>query len=110
MKFKLEIPVLLPKERIALELMCMFYGYEMICDDKNKKFIVVSDDDIAYIQKHEKRGVFIIWRRSEKIQYLKDLMAIAKQIKTYDFIPEEVTPEFEKTFIQRFKNFLHVKA
>lgn len=107
MKFQLEVPVLLPNEKVALELMCMFYGYELIMSDEKKKYIVLNDDDIAYIQKHEKRGIFIIWRKTEYIQYLKDLLAIAKQVKDYNFIPEEVTLDFEKSFIQRFKEFLN---
>jgi len=107
MKFQLEVPVLLPSEKVAIELMCMFYGYELIMSDEKKKYIVINDDDIAYIQKHEKRGIFIIWRKTEHIQYLKDLLAIAKQVKDYNFIPEEVTPDFEKSFIRRFKEFLN---
>ena len=45
--------------------------------------------------------------KTEYIQYLKDLLAIAKQVKDYNFIPEEVTPDFEKSFIRRFKEFLN---
>ena len=46
------------------------------------------------------------YMEKQNISIFERLAAIAKQVKDYNFIPEEVTPDFEKSFIQRFKEFL----
>lgn len=107
MKFKLEVPVLTPEDKTMLRMIAEYLGYELLIDDKTKRYIVVGEEDIAYVQKSS-LGLFIVWRKTEHIQFVKDLFAVTHLLETNNIIPEN-KKHFKKGIIggiQRLINWV----
>jgi hypothetical protein len=103
MKFTLKVPVLLPEDELQIRIICNYYGYEPIIDHEKKKFFIVGNEDIAYIQKE--KTLFIIWRRTEQIQKVSDLLDVTLSLERHDILPLE-TLSFKTAFINGLQSLL----
>ena len=104
MKYKLEVPVLTANDELTMREICLYYGYELIIDKDAKRFFIVSNDDVAYIQKSN-RGLFIIWRKTEYIQMVNDMFDIALSLKDL-IVDTDDSVRFKKSLITSLRQWL----
>jgi hypothetical protein len=104
MKYKLEVPVLTANDELTIREICLYYGYELIMDKDAKRFFIVSNDDVAYIQKSN-RGLFIIWRKTEYIQMVNDMFDIALSLKDL-IVDTDDSVRFKKSLIDSLRQWL----
>jgi len=104
MKFKIKIPVLFPEDEMQIKIICNYYGYDYVMDHEKKKYLIVGNEDIAYIQK-ENMILFIIWRRTEQIQKVSDLLDVTLSLERHDILPLE-TLSFKTAFINGLQSLL----
>jgi len=105
MKFELCVPTITEVENITLQMICMYYGYELIIDDTKKRYMIISEEDVAYIQKHDKNGLFIIWRKNEYIQYVNDILTVTTVLNKYNVVPED-PKKFNQSLIKGLQKML----
>lgn len=105
MKFELRVPSIMEAENIKLQLIALYYGYELVIDDTKKRYMIISDEDVAYIQRHEQRGLFIIWRKTEYIQYLSDIMEVTDVLVKHDMILDD-PKTFKQSLIKGLQNMI----
>lgn len=86
-----------------LRIVCGYYGYSLLLNEKQK--IVTSMEDVAYIQKDDIRGLFLVWRKNENVQEIKYLLRFTKEIIIHDLIPLDVK-DFNKSFITNLTKLL----
>jgi len=107
MNFKLEMPVLTPDDITMLTMITGYLGYELLLDDESKRYMILGEEDLAYIQKSS-LGLFIVWRQTEHIQFVKDLFSITNLLESNDMIPDSKT-NFKNSIIkglQRLTNWI----
>lgn len=105
MKIKLNKPVLNQSDIVKLKHLCLYYGWNLLLDDR--KFLITTDEDIAYIQKEDKK-LFIIWRKTEYIQMVRDLMDVTACIDKHNLLPVDVP--FKDQFISGLRSLLRWKT
>ena len=105
MKFKLTKPVLSKTDELNLRIICAYMGYGLTIDREKERYMIQSDEDIAYVQKAA-FGVFIVWRKTEHIQLLHDLLAIVRSLEVSDMLPDN-EKGFKNSFINGVRRLLN---
>jgi len=106
MKRQLERPSLTDDDIDDLRIVCGYYGYTLYITDKQQ--IVASMEDAAYIQKDNVRGVYLVWRKTERVQVVNHLLKFTKEIMDHDIIPLD-EKDFNKSFINGLSSMLRWK-
>lgn len=108
MKIRLTRPNLTEYDICDLTTMCTFLGWELIIDSSKGDFKVISNDDIAYIQKHDTLGVNLIWRTDERIQFINQILEVAMSIRNCNAIPDEKdSNKFKESFITGIRKMMN---
>jgi len=108
MKRKLYKPDLDQNDLINLQTICTYYGYKLKIDNEKKSYLIVSQEDVAFIQKAVTMGVFIVWRKDERVQVINQLLEFTKHMDKNDLLPLDPM-QFESKFIRALTNLLHWK-
>ena len=105
MKIQLVRPQLNAEDILELTIICTHLGWELVINKDKGQFIIIGNDDIAYIQKHEVLGVNFIWRKTKSIQYVKTTLEVIELLNTYDVIPEPCDT-FNEKLIKGFQRLI----
>ena len=107
MRYILNKLTLTKSEKIKIQLVCIYFGYSFRCDDNRNSYIIISDEDIAYIQRNEKLGLFIIWKKTEYINRIEDLVNIVNGLNIHNIVPDTVNDKsFKKMLIDGLRSLL----
>lgn len=112
MRIRLQKPALTGEDYIDLQTMCTAYGYEMDVDEAQGKYLLLGvnprgEEDIAYVQKHDKLGLNIVWRKTEQIQFVEQLLHLDSLFSKHRMLPLDTDDRtFCQCFIKAVKDFL----
>lgn len=104
MNYKLIRPSLTTGDKLYLNMVSIYMGYLLDIDEHKGRYLVKSEEDLAYIQKSETHGVFLVWRKTEKIILLKDLIALINTFEEVDVLP--INKSFKQSFINGVRSLL----
>jgi hypothetical protein len=104
MNYKLIVPNLDTKDRMYLSMVSIYMGYTLLIDDLRRSYLVKSSEDVAFIQKSDKHGVFLVWKSTEKIVFLHDLVELVNTLESTDLLPDG--KPFKKSFIKGVRALL----
>lgn len=104
MNYKLIVPNLNTKDRMYLSMVSIYMGYTLLIDDLRRSYLVKSSEDVAFIQKSDKHGVFLVWKSTEKIVFLHHLVELVNTLETVDLLPE--SKPFKNSFINGIRSLL----
>lgn len=112
MRIRLTKPVLTGDDYIDLQTMCTAYGYELDIDEGKGKYLLLGvnprgEEDVAYIQRHESFGLNIVWRKTEQIQFVEQLLHLSDLFDEHRMLPLDTDDRtFGQCFIKAVKTFL----